>query len=71
VVGFVVFSGWFEFIVWVSGICGSELYGFRSVGFCCLLFVMGYEFVGLMFDGRRVVVNFLISCGECDLCLFG
>jgi threonine dehydrogenase-like Zn-dependent dehydrogenase len=64
-------SGWLELTVRASGICGSELHGFRSVGFRRPPLVMGHEFAGLTPDGRRVVVNPLISCGECDLCLLG
>ena len=40
-----------------SGICGSELHGFRSVGFRRPPLVMGHEFAGETPDGRRVVVN--------------
>jgi threonine dehydrogenase-like Zn-dependent dehydrogenase len=51
-----------------SGICGSELHGFRAVGFRRPPLVMGHEFAGETPDGRRMVVNPLLSCGECDLC---
>jgi threonine dehydrogenase-like Zn-dependent dehydrogenase len=51
-----------------AGICGSELHGFRSVGFRRPPLVMGHEFAGVTPDGRRVVVNPLLSCGRCDLC---
>ena len=40
-----------------SAICGSELHGFRSVGFRQPPMIMGHEFVGLTQDGVRVVVN--------------
>jgi threonine dehydrogenase-like Zn-dependent dehydrogenase len=63
--------GWVEISVRASGICGSELHGFRSVGFRRPPLVMGHEFAGVTPDGRRVVVNPLVSCGECDLCLRG
>lgn len=54
-----------------AGICGSELHGFRSVGFRTPPLVMGHEFAGTTADGRRVVVNPLLSCGACDLCRRG
>lgn len=54
-----------------AGICGSELHGFRSVGFRTPPLVMGHEFAGTTPDGRRVVVNPLLSCGSCDLCRRG
>ena len=54
-----------------SGICGSELHGFRSVGMRVPPLVMGHEFAGLTDDGRRVVVNPLISCGHCAACRRG
>ena len=57
--------------VMASGICGSELHGFRSVGMRVPPLVMGHEFAGLTKDGRRVVVNPLISCGECEACRRG
>jgi threonine dehydrogenase-like Zn-dependent dehydrogenase len=54
-----------------AGICGSELHGFRSAGFRKPPLVMGHEFAGVTPDGRRVVVNPLVSCGKCDLCSRG
>jgi threonine dehydrogenase-like Zn-dependent dehydrogenase len=54
-----------------AGICGSELHGFRSVGFRKPPLIMGHEFAGETTDGRRVVVNPLVSCGSCDLCRRG
>lgn len=51
-----------------SGICGSELHGFRSLGFRKPPLVMGHEIVGVDGDGRRVAVNPLLSCGRCDMC---
>lgn len=51
-----------------SGICGSELHGFRSVGFRVPPLIMGHEFVGTTSDGRRVAVNPLVTCGHCDCC---
>jgi threonine dehydrogenase-like Zn-dependent dehydrogenase len=64
-------DGWLPIAVRASGICGSELHGFRSVGFRKPPLVMGHEFAGETPDGRRVVVNPLLSCGECDLCRRG
>jgi len=64
-------DGWLPITVRASGICGSELHGFRSVGFRRPPLVMGHEFAGETPDGRRVVVNPLLSCGECDLCRRG
>jgi threonine dehydrogenase-like Zn-dependent dehydrogenase len=61
-------AGWLPIAVRASGICGSELHGFRSVGFRRPPLVMGHEFAGETPDGRRVVVNPLLSCGECDMC---
>jgi threonine dehydrogenase-like Zn-dependent dehydrogenase len=57
--------------VMASGICGSELHGFRSVGMRVPPLVMGHEFAGRTESGRRVVVNPLISCGECAACRRG
>jgi threonine dehydrogenase-like Zn-dependent dehydrogenase len=54
-----------------SAICGSELHGFRSVGFRQPPMIMGHEFVGLTQDGVRVVVNPLLSCGVCPRCQAG
>ncbi len=51
-----------------AGICGSELHGFRSLGMRRPPLVMGHEVAGTLPDGRRVVVNPLLSCGRCDLC---
>jgi len=61
-------EGWVPITVRASGICGSELHGFRAVGFRRPPLVMGHEFAGETPDGRRVVVNPLLSCGRCDLC---
>jgi threonine dehydrogenase-like Zn-dependent dehydrogenase len=54
-----------------SGICGSELHGFRALGFRKPPLVMGHEIVGVDPAGRRVAVNPLLSCGHCDLCRRG
>lgn len=53
------------------GICGSELHGIREPGFRVPPLVMGHEFAGTTPDGRRVVVNPILSCSSCDLCLGG
>ncbi|WP_163566682.1 alcohol dehydrogenase catalytic domain-containing protein [Fodinicola feengrottensis] len=54
-----------------SGICGSELHGFRTVGMRVPPLIMGHEFVGTTDAGDRVVINPLISCQSCDSCLRG
>jgi len=51
-----------------AGICGSELHGIATPGFRVPPLIMGHEFVGRLDDGRRVAVNPLSSCGECDMC---
>lgn len=53
------------------GICGSELHGISKPGFREPPLVMGHEFSGTTPDGRRVTVNPVISCGECDRCAAG
>lgn len=53
------------------GICGSELHGIASTEFRKPPLVMGHEFAGTTADGRRVVVNPLLSCGHCDHCMAG
>lgn len=64
-----------EVIVRVSaaGICGSELEGFASQSPMRVPpLVMGHEFCGIRADtGQRVIVNPLIACHECDMCLRG
>jgi threonine dehydrogenase-like Zn-dependent dehydrogenase len=54
-----------------AGICGSETHGISTPGFRVPPLIMGHEFVGHTSDGRRVAVNPLTSCGECDLCVLG
>ena len=54
-----------------AGICGSELHGIRTPGFRQPPLIMGHEFVGRTDDGRRVAINPLLPCDECDLCLLG
>lgn len=55
----------------MAGICGSELHGIAQPGFRQPPLVMGHEFAGRTFDGRRVTVNPIGHCGCCDLCLSG
>ncbi|MGV9309393.1 zinc-dependent alcohol dehydrogenase [Nonomuraea sp. NPDC003727] len=54
-----------------SGICGSELHGVRTPGFRVPPLVMGHEFAGRTDDGRQVIVNPILSCGDCDVCALG
>ena len=54
-----------------SGICGSELHGFRQAGMRTPPLIMGHEFAGVDEDGRHVVVNPLITCGHCAACQRG
>jgi threonine dehydrogenase-like Zn-dependent dehydrogenase len=61
-----------EVAVTAAGICGSDISGFlghsrRRVP----PLVLGHELVGRTPQGRRVVVNPLISCGRCTACLSG
>jgi len=62
--------------VTLAGICGTDLeilkgyLGFRGI--------LGHEFVGRVVEcaekkwvGKRVVGEINVSCGECDLCLWG
>jgi threonine dehydrogenase-like Zn-dependent dehydrogenase len=51
------------------GICGSELHGIQHPGFRQPPLIMGHEFAGRDPKGRRVVINPIVSCGECDMCL--
>lgn len=54
------------------GICGSEIEGFANQSpFRVPPLIMGHEFVGCLGDGSRVVVNPVVSCRRCDLCLRG
>lgn len=56
-----------------AGICGSELEGFASQSPMRVPpLVMGHEFCGVRVDtGERVIVNPLIACHTCDLCVRG
>ena len=54
-----------------AGICGSELHGARHPGFRVPPLIMGHEFAGVSDDGRPVLINPILSCGDCDLCTRG
>lgn len=56
-----------------AGICGSELEGVASrSAFRVPPLIMGHEFVGDRVDtGDLVIVNPVVSCRNCDLCLRG
>ncbi len=65
-----------------AGICGSEVEGYLGkMGNRTPPLVMGHEFAGTVvtvgegvdegWEGRRVTVNPLLSCGECRLCRAG
>lgn len=61
-----------EIAVMAAGICGSDISGFLGHSRRRLPpLVLGHELVGRDRDGRRVVVNPLISCGRCTACLSG
>ena len=61
-----------EVAVVAAGICGSDLSGFLGHSRRRIPpLVLGHELVGRTPDGRRVVVNPLISCGHCAACLSG
>lgn len=65
-------AGESEIAVVAAGICGSDISGFlghsrRRVP----PLVLGHELVGRRGDGKRVVVNPLMSCGRCTACLGG
>ncbi len=65
-------NGHVEIAVAAAGICGSDISGFlghsrRRVP----PLILGHELVGRTVDGRRVVVNPLMSCGKCNACLSG
>ena len=54
-----------------AGICGSELHGVRDPGFRVPPLVMGHEFAGVTDAGDAVIVNPVLSCGQCKLCRRG
>jgi 2-desacetyl-2-hydroxyethyl bacteriochlorophyllide A dehydrogenase len=53
-----------------AGICGSELHGVRDPGFRVPPLIMGHEFAGVA-AGTGVIVNPVLSCGQCELCRGG
>ena len=53
------------------GICGSELHGVRDPGFRVPPLIMGHEFAGITDAGDAVIVNPILSCGDCDQCTRG
>lgn len=56
----------------IAGICGSDITGFLGHSNRRRPpLVLGHELVGHLEDGRRVVVNPLITCGGCRRCLEG
>jgi 2-desacetyl-2-hydroxyethyl bacteriochlorophyllide A dehydrogenase len=61
-----------EIAIEFAGVCGSDISGF--LGHSPLRrppLVLGHELVGRLRDGRRVVANPLLSCGQCDACISG
>jgi threonine dehydrogenase-like Zn-dependent dehydrogenase len=54
-----------------AGICGSELHGVRHPGFRKPPLIMGHEFAGISADGEAVVINPILSCGDCEQCRRG
>src|ERR1017187_9302706 len=65
-------GGEMEIAVAAAGICGADISGFlgRSRRRTPPL-ILGHELVGYAPDGRRVVVDPLLSCGRCTDCLGG
>lgn len=65
-------AGESEIAVMAAGICGSDISGFLGHSRRRIPpLVLGHELVGRRSDGKRVVVNPLISCGRCTACLSG
>src|SRR5579862_4206469 len=61
-----------EIAVAAAGICGSDVSGFLGHSRRRIPpLVLGHELIGQRGDGRRVVVNPLISCRRCTACLSG
>ena len=61
-----------EVAVELAGVCGSDISGF--LGHSARRkppLVLGHELIGRLNDGKRVVANPLISCGNCGACLSG
>jgi threonine dehydrogenase-like Zn-dependent dehydrogenase len=62
--------------VTLAGICGTDLEILK--GYSGFRGILGHEFVGRVVEcaekkwvGKRVVGEINVSCGECDLCLWG
>lgn len=54
-----------------AGICGSDVHAARDGGLLRTPpIVMGHEFSGMV-GSRRVAVNPMISCGQCEFCTTG
>src|SRR5512147_1686232 len=60
----------------LAGICGTDLQIIK--GYSGFRGIPGHEFVGRVVEcenprwvGKRVVGEINVSCGECDLCLWG
>lgn len=51
-----------------AGICGSDLHGARHPGFRMPPLIMGHEFAGVSDAGDPVIINPILSCGQCDMC---
>lgn len=65
-------SGDVEIAVEAAGVCGSDISGFLGHSRRRIPpLVLGHELVGRRPDGKRVVINPLISCGRCTACLSG
>jgi 2-desacetyl-2-hydroxyethyl bacteriochlorophyllide A dehydrogenase len=65
-------AGEIEIAVTAAGICGSDMSGFLGHSRRRIPpMVLGHEMVGRRSDGRRVVVNPLMSCGRCTACISG
>jgi alcohol dehydrogenase len=55
----------------VAGICGSDVHSARDGGLLRTPpIVLGHEFSGMV-GSRRVAVNPMISCGQCEYCTTG
>jgi threonine dehydrogenase-like Zn-dependent dehydrogenase len=67
-----VSGGEVEIAVAAAGICGSDVSGFLGHSRRRIPpLVLGHELVGRTSEGKRVVANPLIHCGQCAACLSG
>jgi threonine dehydrogenase-like Zn-dependent dehydrogenase len=65
-------GGEVEIAVAAAGICGSDVSGFLGHSRRRIPpLVLGHELVGRTSEGKRVVANPLIHCGQCAACLSG